>query len=444
MSRTVIAGFGSAGYAALVTIKRNNPKAELVIVDPKEHDLVHPCGLPYALEEIVSDDSLQQNINLPRMGVEKIPAHATGIDPDAKQLSWSDGQDENSISYDNLLICTGSLPFVPPIEGISQFINKGVYTLTSVLELRLLKEAVKSSERAVVIGAGAIGLESAVALKTMGLQTTVIEMQNTVLPGVLDTDMAKPVQLYLDELGIEVKRSTTVDAVEGSDRVNTVVAGDMRIGADMVVLASGFRPNTAWLEGLSLDMDRMGGIQVNDRLETGLPGVYAAGDCISSWSIIDREPVGAKLATSAYKQGIVAGTGMSGGKGEYLGTAGTFVTKVGQLEVAGTGFTMETAKARGFKPVQGKITSCILPEYFPGGNDITVKIVCDNDSGVVLGGQAVGTSGAAERINIISMAIEYGTSIHGLGRLEMAYCPPVSEVNDPLMRAVEFAIRRMK
>jgi len=444
VSRTVIAGFGSAGYAALVTIKRSNPKADIIIVDPKEHDLTHPCGLPYALENKVPEHELQQDINLPRMGVEKISAYATGINVDEKKLHYSNGNEEGALSYDNLLICTGSVPFVPPIEGVSSFLNNGVYTLTSIAGLRKIKEAAGGAAGAVVIGAGAIGLESALALKKLGVNTTVIEMQNNVLPGVLDPDMAKVVELYLEETGIDLVTGTTVDAIEGSDRVSRVIAGDLRIDTGMVVLASGFRPNTTWLEGLPVKLDRMGNIQVNDLLETGLPGVYAAGDCILSWSKIDRKPVGAKLATSAYKQGIIAGTSMSGGKGEYLGTAGTFVTKIGQLEVAGTGFTMETAKERGFSPVQGKITSYVLPDYFPGGHDITVKIICDNDSGAVLGGQAIGISGAAERVNIISMAIEYGTSIENLARLEMAYCPPVSEVHDPLMRAVEFAIRRRK
>jgi len=440
----VIAGFGSAGYAALVTIKRNNAKAEIIIVDPKERDLTHPCGLPYALENKVPEHELQQDINLPRMGVEKISAYATGINVDEKKLLYSDGTEEGALSYDNLLICTGSEPFVPPIEGVSSYLNNGVYTLTSIAGLRQIKEAADGAERAVVIGAGAIGLESAVALKTLGVNTTVIEMQNNVLPGVLDPDMAKVVEIYLEKADIDLVTGTAVDMIEGNDRVSRVIAGDLRTDADLVLLASGFRPNTMWLKGLPVKMDGMGNIQVNDRLETGLPGVYAAGDCISSWSLIDREPVGAKLATSAYKQGIVAGTSISGGKGEYLGTAGTFVTKVGQLEVAGTGFTMEAAKARGFSPVQGKITSYILPEYFPGGHDITVKIICDNDSGAVLGGQAIGITGAAERVNIISMAIEYGTGIENLARLEMAYCPPVSEVHDPLMRAVEFAIRRRR
>ncbi|MFW5861701.1 MAG: FAD-dependent oxidoreductase [Spirochaetota bacterium] len=444
MSRTVIAGFGSAGYAALVTIKRNNPKAEIIIVDPKEHDLTHPCGLPYALENKVPEHELQQNINLPRMGVEKISAYATGINVDEKKLIYSDGTREGALSYDNLLICTGSVPFVPPIDGVSSFLNNGVYTLTSIAGLRQIKEAAGGATRAVVIGAGAIGLECALALKILGVNTTVIEMRKNVLPGVLDPDMAKVVELYLEKTGIDLVTGTTVDAIEGSDRVSRVIAGDLRVDTNMVVLASGFRPNTTWLEGLPVKMDRMGNIQVNDLLETGLPGVYAAGDCILSWSRIDREPVGAKLATSAYKQGIAAGTSLSGGKGEYLGTAGTFVTKIGQLEVAGTGFTMETARERGFLPVQGKITSYVLPDYYPGGNDITVKIICDNDSGAVLGGQAIGISGAAERVNIISMAIEYGTGVDNLARLEMAYCPPVSEVHDPLMRAVEFAMRRRK
>ncbi len=135
---------------------------------------------------------------------------------------------------------------------------------------------------------------------------------------------------------------------------------------------------------------------------------------------------------------------MMGKETDYKGSAGTFVTRIGNIEIAGTGFTFETAVQKGYKPVSGKITAHILPEYFPNNSQITIKIIFDGNTGKILGGQAIGEKGAAERINIISTAIEFNISIEELGRTELAYCPAVSEVYDPLLRAIDFGLRRMK
>ena len=263
------------------------------------------------------------------------------------------------------------------------------------------------------------------------------------LPGVLDSDMAKTVEEYVNNLGIELLCDTAVSEIFGGDFFEGIRSPGTEIRAGLGILSTGFRPAVGMAEDAGLKTGHMG-IMVSPSMETSFADIYAAGDCVTCWSVTDGKPIAAKLATSAYKQGAVAGINAAGGSEEYHGSAGTFVTKIGELEVAGTGFSSEQCRERGYETVNGKIKTYQLPEYFPGGDEISIKIIADKGSGRILGGQAVGKSGAAARINIISMAVELGLDLKSLSRLEMAYCPAVSEVDDPLFKAVDFCIRRMK
>jgi len=277
---------------------------------------------------------------------------------------------------------------------------------------------------------------------------TVLEGKDQLLPGILDGDMAKNVEAYLDEMNISRRTGTMVSGVlaetrDGASRFAGVTAGDEVIPGDLGVLAVGFAPNIDIAERSGIECGK-NGIVVNERLETSAPDVFAAGDCIVPRSIIDGKETYVRLATSAYKQGTAAGANAAGGDDAYRGTAGTFVTKIGEMEVAGTGFSESEAVLRGFKPAVGKIKMKALPDYMGASADIALKVVGDPATGRALGAQAVGAGGAAWRVNIIGMALEYGIPLTDLTRLELAYCPAVSEVHDPLLRAVELCIRRMK
>ena len=441
--RLVICGFGSAGYSALMTIKRFNPKADVTIIDPKIKELMHPCGLPYALEGVVKMENLTQDIDLSRMGVSRIKGRGEKISHQEKTVTVKTETGTETVEYDKLLIATGYRALTPPITGLDKHLNKSVYTLADVNDLARITEKLKTSKKGAVIGAGAIGLETAFALKEYLEKVTVIEMQNQTLYGTLDRDMSSVVEEYLKDNSIEFIKEAAAEKFNGESGLTSVSCGNSHVEADIGILATGFAANLAIIENSGIKTGDSG-IAVNSFLETSVENIYAAGDCISGWWVIDKSPSKAKLATSAYKQGSAAAMNMIGRKTEYQGSAGTFVTKIGNLEIAGTGFTTDAAKERGYKPVAGKITSHIMPEYFPDNSQITIKIIFDSESGKILGAQAIGEKGAAERINIVSTAIEFNISIEQLGRTELAYCPAVSEVYDPLLRAIDFGLRRMK
>ncbi|HPJ38898.1 MAG TPA: FAD-dependent oxidoreductase [Spirochaetota bacterium] len=443
VSRIVIAGFGSAGYAALMAIKRNDPKAEITVIDPKERDLMHPCGIPYSLENIVEEEGLLQDIGLSRMNVQKVRARGLRIDTDNKIIFSEDGSDSFETPYDTAILATGYRPFIPPVPGLDRFMGNGVYTLASVKDLKMVRRYIGNKKTGIVVGGGAIGIEAAVALKEHCGTVTLIEMKDQLLPGVIDDDISKLLEENLKAHGINVLLSTAVDEFTGRDNFSGVSAGGASIAGDVCILAAGFRANTDLAENSGIECTP-NGIVVDTTLRTSKDSVFAAGDCISAWSVIDGKTTGAKLATSAYKQGTVAGLNASGGAAGYRGTAGTFVTRAGNIEIAGTGYTTAIAREHGYDPVSGKIKSGILPEYFPGGTEITVKVLFDKTTGKLLGAQGAGERGAAERVNVISTAIEFDIPVTELPRIEMAYCPAVSEVYDPLLRAVDFGLRRMK
>ena len=434
----IIAGLGSAGFSALTTVKRINPKARVVVIDPKEKDIVHPCGLPYALEGIVSHEHLSQDIYLNRMNVEKITGTVQLVDAANHKLVVTSGSNEQLVNFDRAIICTGYKPLVPPIVNIKKYYNNGVYTLSSVHDLLAIKSALHGKQRALVVGAGAIGLEMAYALQVNGLQVTVIEAKD-VLPNALDSDMAAIVADYCTQNNIALALHAAVNTIEKSNNF-IAITNDAQYNADIIIVACGFAPNCDWAIASSLKTSK-GGAIVTDNLQV-CPDVYAAGDCIECWSVIDKKPLPVKLATSAYKQGVVAAENGMGGNSVYAGTAGTFVTVIGNLEIAATGFSTDVAKERGFSVIAGKISATVKPEYFPSNERLTMKVLCDIH-GKVIGAQAIG-HGAASRINIVSLAINKGLTIDDLLQSEMAYCPAVSEVNDILLKACEFAKRRMK
>ena len=439
--KILIIGFGSSGYAALTTIKRISPKSDITIIDPKEFDLMHPCGIPYSLEGLIDPTLLYGNIHLNKMKVHKIKDRVKVFDAEKKQVILENGGAH--VPFDACLLSTGSIPFIPPLEGVQLALGKRLHTLTNVDDLNRIKEDLTKSKEAVVIGAGAIGLEAAIALKKYIDHVAIVEMKEQVLPGILDSDLAKIVNTYLEDQGISVLTGHGVTEILNNGQFNGLIANGENISADLGILGTGFSPNISLFEEAGLACNK-NGLIVDKFLSTSVKDIYGAGDCISGWSIIDNEMIPAKLATSAYKQGIIAGQNITGASKEYFGTAGTFVTKIGELEVAGTGFTTETARTKGYNPIVGKIKSNILPDYFPGNKEISVKVIFDNDTKKILGAQAIGFTGAAERINIISSAIEFGITIEEIGRVEMAYCPAVSEVYDPLLRAIDFGLRRMK
>lgn len=447
MGRIVIVGLGAAGFSAVMAAKKTDRKAEITVVDEKSYDLMHPCGLPFAIEGVIDTfDKLKHALSLEKMKVEHVkPFRVTGVDADAGSLKArsESGGEEIDIGYDRLIIATGARPSIPPVPGLADFAGRGVFTVSTPDDACAIRDAATCGGTALCIGAGAIGLETAVALKRCGMDVIVAELLPSVMPRALDPDMASVVQSYLEEEGMDVRCGAGVEEVRGDGAVREAVTGGETIETGLVVAAAGVRANTDVARAAGADIGETG-IVVDNRMKTTVEGIYAAGDCAQTRSVIDGEPFTLQLSTTAWAQASVAGVNAAGGEARYPGVAGAFISKVGRLEVAAVGYTSEYAKTLGYETVFGKIRDNTLYDWYPGGTEITVKVIADKKSGRVLGAQAVGESGAAARVNVASTAIAAGMDLDGMSRLELAYCPAVSQAYDPLIKAVDFALRKKR
>lgn len=441
MKKIVIIGFGAAAYAALMTLKRIGCRDDITIIDPKECDLFHPCGLPYAIEGIADALKLCQNIGFERMGVRKIRGSLHSVDKEARSLSIVSAGGECIIDYDTLLLSSGSVPVVPRIPGVERYINKGIFTLSSAEDLSKIEKMIIADRKCAVIGAGAIGLETAASLISRGCDVTVFEMCDSIMAGVLDSDMSSMLEETLSLHGMKIMKSSQVAAFNGEETLKSIRVDDTGYEAELCIIAAGRFPSLEYLPS-GIECDSRLGIITDDTMRTTDMNIFAAGDCAVIKSSIDGKPIPVKLATSSFNQGVTAAYQIAGRDSKFRGSAGTFVSMIGGIEIAATGFTSAVAAERGFDPVSVKISSAVRPDYMNPNDRITIKVIADRKSSRIIGGQAIG-SGASARINVVGSGIMMNSVIDDFESLEMAYCPAVSEVYDPLRRAVDGLKRRM-
>ncbi|MCL7415496.1 MAG: FAD-dependent oxidoreductase [ANME-2 cluster archaeon] len=444
-NKIVIVGLGVGGFSALLAAKKTSPDANITIIERRNYDMFSPCGLPFVIEGIIPDlENLKHKVPTESMGVLKLLEHELrSIDTDKKSVQVVDltTGTEKGIEFDNLILAIGSEPFIPPIPGARELLGHGVYTISYPEDTGTIINAAKGKKHAAVMGAGPIGLEVAVALKAVGMDVIVVEMLDWAFPKALDKDMASAVSKTLKTLGIRSLMGKAVEKVIGEDHIQSVVVDGETLDVDLLVAASGVRANLSFVQDAGIEVGRFG-ITTDMGMMTSVKGVFAVGDCVEVTNPLSHRPWSSQLANSGYRQGAVGGTNAAGGYATYDGSFTTFVSVVGDLEVAATGFNSYFAALYGFDVVSGKAKGKTKPDWYPGGKDISVKVLVDSITGKLLGAQAVGT-GAAARINVVAAALKGGLTVYDLAEVELAYCPAVSETYDVLTKACDFAVRKM-
>jgi NADPH-dependent 2,4-dienoyl-CoA reductase/sulfur reductase-like enzyme len=296
-------------------------------------------------------------------------------------------------------------------------------------------------ERAVVVGAGYIGIEVAEACQRRGLATTVVDMASQPMT-TLDPEMGSLVRAEMESMGIDLRTDTAVKGFEVGDDgwVTGVVTADETLPADVVVLGIGVRPNTRLARDAGLPTGETGGVQTDRRQAVvGHDGVWAAGDCVESFHRVSQRPAVIALGTHANKQGRVLGTNLAGGYDTFPGVVGTAITKVHDLEIARTGLGVAEARTAGFDVVAGTVESTTTSGYMPGASQMTVKVVAERGTGRMLGAQIVGAGpGSAKRIDACALAVWNEMRAEELAMTDLSYAPPFSPVWDP----VQIAARR--
>lgn len=448
--KIVIVGLGTGGLYSSKTALGYNRKAEITVVEKRTYDMFSPCGLPFAIEGVVpSFEDLKFTVPSNLRRLKKHLAHEVqAIYPDDKivEIKNIDNWDTKTLKFDSLILATGGSPIMLPIEGAKELLNRGVYVVSTIENSQILQKAAKEGKNAVLIGGGPIGLEIAVALKKLGVNVAITKRSPPVFPRLLDEDMGKIVEEYLKSEGFELHFGESTDGLNtnAEGNVESVTIGGRDIPADIVIMGVGTEPNVELAQTAGLEIGDHG-IVVDDHLRTSNPSIYGLGDCIQTFNYIDKTPMASGLATSAFLQAHVVGVNASGGDITYPGDLNTFVTVIGDLEIAAVGYNSTEAEKAGFSVITSKAKAKTKPDYFPGTAPVTVKLIIDRSSGRLIGGQAIsenGATGAAWRINMISMAIRTGMTIDKFMEVELAYTPPVSEVYDVLSMASEFGTKK--
>jgi NADH oxidase (H2O2-forming) len=442
--RIVITGMGTAAAGAAAAVNHTNPRAEVSIIEKRNYEMYSPCGMPFAFEEKLSFESLRQDF--PSKGSKTkvyLNTKAVKIDPNKKELSIENLQGQRTLGYDSLIIATGARPLIPPITNIKKFLGSYAHTVSSLEEVSLLYKIKSQASKVSIIGAGAIGMEFAIAMKKQGLEVMVLEMMGQVLPSLIDKDMARHAQEYLEGEGISVLTNSRVEEVTGKDNIEGITIGEETYETDLVVLGCGTIPNIEWVKESGVSCNK-NGIITNNTMMTNIKGVYAAGDCVETHNALTKKRCRSVLAVPARKQGRVAGINAAGGRAVYSGTLTTFISVLGDYAVGSTGLTAEQAHEEGHELLMQKIRGQNKPEWYPGHKDLIVKLIADK-KGNLLGGQVFGEKIAVKnRIDIISSYLSTKGTLADMVNGELAYCPDVASIPDPLTTAIDFMLRRVK
>ena len=338
------------------------------------------------------------------------------------------------IDYDKLVLATGGNPFVPPMDGVDL---EGVFQIRNIDDGRKVQEWAKTSKSAVVTGAGLIGIEIVYALKELGLNVTLSEMMPQIVPRSLDSDMAAILTRYLKMENIHVMLGEPITKLEGEDgKVKKAYFGDGScIDADMVILATGVRPELKLAKMAGCDIGRWA-ILVNEKMETSVEDVYALGDCVESQDLILQANTISHLGTTAVRESKTLARTITGKKSNFNPVLNAMVSKVGKLEFGAVGLTSSFAQQNNIKPIVEKVEALTRARYYPNAKPMDIKIICDCN-GRIIGCQIIAEERVAERIDTMTLAITQGLSCFELSNVEFAYAPPVSMVTDPLVLAVE-------
>jgi NADPH-dependent 2,4-dienoyl-CoA reductase/sulfur reductase-like enzyme len=426
----VVIGGGPAG---ITLAKRVAKKMKMVVIRPEDFSMIY-CAMPYVIESLIekqkcfkSDDLIHES------GADLIRDTVISVDFTKKTVTLANS---GSICYDKLVIATGANPFIPNIEG--RHLN-GVMGFKTQQDLEIVNHYVENGlKKAVVIGAGAIGIELAQALKHKGVEVSLVDMASQVLPNLVDTEFAQKASEELIKNNIHLVLNSRVDKLIGKEFVNEVhldseeiiylddfapcTGHNNKTIKGLVIFATGVVPEISFLKDTEIKIDRQG-IVVNDMMETNLPDVYAVGDCAQFKSFITQKPSPGKLATNAVPMAAVLANNLLGRTATYKGFINGAATKVYNYYFGGTGLSVHAAEKEGFEIAKGFSQVTTQFPIMPGKKELFVKLLADRKTGKIIGGQAVSGEPVTTLIDLISFAIQQGATAFDLAELSYSSQP---------------------
>lgn len=440
----VIIGGDAAGMSAASKIKRTDPDAHVIVFERTDVISYSACGMPYWIGGVVP--SVRQLIVMTpeiarkRRGIDvRIHHEVTDIDLTTRTVRGLNRQNGSIFEqpYASLLIATGARAVKPALPGIEL---PGVFSLRALADAQHIDAYLteRKAQRAVVVGAGFIGVEMVEALRDRGLEVALIELKPQIM-STFDADMVGEVTQHLVEKGVAVYTGALLqEIVQAEGHLIARVDGVGDLPADLILVAIGVKANAEMAAAAGIAIGTTGAIRIDQEMRTSAPNVFAAGDCAEHHHLVLKRGAWVPLATSANKGGRIAGENMAGGHAILPGILGTAVVKVCDYTMSMTGLSEEDARASGNFGAAGEYVGAEIIEnkdkvgYWPGAEIMKVKLVFDTRDGRVLGGQLVGKAGVNKRIDIIATAITAGMTVADISVLDLSYSPPYSPTYDPI------------
>jgi len=448
--KVIVIGAVAAGSKTAAKIKHLSKDTEVTIYTQDTHVSYSACGLPYYIEGNFEDYKnllIRSPEEFEKSGISVHLKHRVSkINPEEKTVSVInlDSAEEFNDKYDVLVIATGAKPFIPEIENIH---IKNVFALRTVEDGIFIREKMRASKNATIIGAGYIGIELLEALIKNGLNVTLINNHKYVMP-IFDDDISELIQNYiLTSCNNQITLLNDDEAIEfiGTEQVEKVLTKNGKIiPTDMVLISAGVRPVIDIAEKAGIEIGQTGAIKVNSQMQTNIKDIYACGDCIEKINIISQSPMWIPLGSTANKEGRCAGMNICGIPDYFEGVLGSAVTRFLDLTISKTGISEKLARKLGFDPVSEMITEIDRAGYMPDVKKVTIKMTADKRTHIILGAQAIGCGDADKRINSITSGLMERITVWQLASVDITYSPPYSVSIDPVITLAQKLASRLR
>lgn len=444
----VIIGGDAAGMSAAMQIFKYDQDASITTLEKGAIYSYAQCGMPYVISGVIpssdelvmrSAETFQDKFNIDA----RVFHEVDGVDTKQKIVTGFETQtgETFTIPYDKLLIATGADPVIPNWPGTDL---RGVHTLKTIPDTEAIKAHVHNHIKDItIIGGGYIGLEMAESFHQLGKHVRLINRSEQVAK-IFDIEMAHHIHDELKKHQIELLLDEDTIAIEGDEQVQAVRTEMGVYETDLVLIATGVQPNTKFLQHTAIKTAENGAVSVNERLETNVEDVYAAGDCAQQYHIVKQGNDFIPLGTHANKQGRIAGMNMTGKTRHFKGVVGTSILRMIDLTLARTGLSEREAKKASIPYSSVMIEATDIAGYYPGASTLTVKLIYRSDNRLLLGGQVIGKEGADKRIDVLATALFNQMTVGDLEDLDLSYAPPYNGVWDPVQRAARKAISQLE
>lgn len=447
--KVLVIGGVAAGTKTAAKLKREDRSIEVTLITKSKEISYAGCGLPYYVGGLIEERE-DLVVNTPEKfaaltgvtvytGREAIQLDGTSKTVTARNLE--NGETE-TYSYDRLVIAVGASAVIPPVEGMDK---KGVFKMRTPQDAVTMRSYIEENnvKKAVVIGAGFIGLEVAENLKAQGLSVTVIDFASQVMPNILDPEVANYVKKHLAKNGIRVITGTKAEEVLGEDQVSAVKTSAGTLPCTLLVAAAGIRPNTDFLADSGIELFK-GTIKVDAQMRTNLPDVYAAGDCVMVTNRITGEAKWAPMGSSANLEGRTLAQILAGKEKSFQGVLGTAVAKLPELNCGRTGLTEAQAKEAGYDVITALAVTDDKAHYYPDSSFFITKLIADKNTHKLLGAQILGPGAVDKMVDIAVMGISMNARLEDFENADFAYAPPFSTAIHPFVQAVYILLNKIE